>query len=314
MKQTNAERLFTLTCCLVAAPKLGVSKQQLVLSVPGYADTSSQEALDRMFERDKIALRKAGVALEVIGPEGSDNPDDTRYRVVPGSFDWPEDLKLNAQKLRLLELAGRAWNHQSMRSSARAAITRLKALGYVQKSQELEVFSPRILAKHASFSPLAEAIAESVMVRFDYQKPDGSLSTRELTPLKLRYLEGQWVLLAADGKDIKNFLLRRIASPVAILDNAGAQIPSGEIGQAEKSLLEFVASQQVELELVPDTEAWWHFGSPADNKVTFNYMDRELLVEDLLELAGGLRVVSPAEVKDLLLTRLREVEAIHAKG
>lgn len=314
MKQTNAERLFTLTCCLVAAPVLGVSKQQLVLSVPGYADTSSQEALDRMFERDKIALRKAGVALEVIGQEGSDNPDDTRYRVVPGSFDWPEDLKLNGQKLRLLELAGKAWNHQSMRSSAKSAITRLKALGYVQKAQELEVFSPRILAKHASFSPLAEAIAESMMVRFSYQKPSESASSRELTPLKLRYLEGQWVLLAAEGREIKNFLLRRITSPVAILEKAGGPISPSEIAAAEQSLTEFVSRQEVTLELEADSEAWWHFGSPAENKVTFNYMDRELLVEDLLELAGGLRVIHPIEVRDLLIARLREVEAIHAQG
>ncbi|MEY5023549.1 MAG: hypothetical protein RL569_462, partial [Actinomycetota bacterium] len=47
LKQTPAERLFTLTCCLVAAPRIGVSKQQLLLSVPGYQEASSKDAVDK---------------------------------------------------------------------------------------------------------------------------------------------------------------------------------------------------------------------------------------------------------------------------
>jgi len=312
MKQTPAERLFTLTCCLVAAPRIGVSKQQLLLSVPGYQDADSQDALDKMFERDKKALRKAGVAIEVLDGEGSENPDDTKYRIVPGSFDWPKDLELNNQKLQLLELAGKAWQHQAMRSSARAAITRLKSLGYVQKTQDLEIFSPRILAKHASFSPLAEAISEGLRVSFNYQKPESAESFRELTPLKLRFLEGQWLLLADEAGEVKNFLLRRITSKVQVLPVAAAKVSSHSVLEAESALVEFVASQKVTLELDADSEAWWHFGAPQDNRITFNYMDKELLVEDLLELAGGLRVLEPIQIREMLTKRLEEVAVLHA--
>jgi len=312
MKQTPAERLFTLTCCLVAAPRIGVSKQQLLLSVPGYQEASSQDAIDKMFERDKASLRKAGVALEVLDGDGSDNPDDTKYRIVPGSFDWPKELELSTQKLQLLELAGKAWNHQAMKSSARAAITRLKALGYVQKSQELEIFSPRILAKHASFTPLAEAISDRMMVSFEYQKTGERPAVRTLNPLKLRYLEGQWVLLASDGDAIKNFLLRRITSRVTMLAEPAPEVSAAKTEAAEKDLAEFVQSQRVRLALVVDSEAWWHFGAPQDNAVEITYMDRELLVEDLLELAGGLKVVEPKEIEDLLLEKLESVAVLHA--
>ncbi len=312
MKQTPAERLFTLTCCLVAAPRIGVSKQQLLLSVPGYQEASSQDAIDKMFERDKASLRKAGVALEVLDGDGSDNPDDTKYRIVPGSFDWPKELELSTQKLQLLELAGKAWNHQAMKSSARAAITRLKALGYVQKSQELEIFSPRILAKHASFTPLAEAISDRMMVSFEYQKPGELPAVRTLNPLKLRYLEGQWVLLASDGDVIKNFLLRRITSRVTMLAEPAPEVSAAKTEAAEKDLAEFVQSQRVRLALEVDSEAWWHFGAPQDNAVEITYMDRELLVEDLLELAGGLKVIEPKEIEDLLLEKLESVAVLHA--
>ena len=312
MKQTPAERLFTLTCCLVAAPRIGVSKQQLLLSVPGYQEGGSQESLDKLFERDKKALRKTGVAIEVIGVDGSDNPDDTKYRIVAGSFDWPEGLELNTQKLQLLELAGKAWQHQAMRASARSAITRLKSLGYVQKTQDLEIFSPRILAKHSSFSPLAEAISDGFQVSFEYQKPGSESSPRQLTPLKLRFLEGQWVLLAAEGDEVKNFLLRRITTKVETLSVVANRISAEAVAAAEKSLIDFVAGQQVTLELESDSEAWWHFGAPADHRVTFNFMDKELLVEDLLELAIGLRVLEPIEVREMLAKRLETVAVQHA--
>ena len=265
-----------------------------------------------MFERDKASLRKAGVALEVLDGDGSDNPDDTKYRIVPGSFDWPKELELSTQKLQLLELAGKAWNHQAMKSSARAAITRLKALGYVQKSQELEIFSPRILAKHASFTPLAEAISDRMMVSFEYQKPGELPAVRTLNPLKLRYLEGQWVLLASDGEVIKNFLLRRITSRVTMLAEPAPEVSAAKTEAAEKDLAEFVQSQRVRLALEVDSEAWWHFGAPQDNAVEITYMDRELLVEDLLELAGGLKVIEPKEIEDLLLEKLESVAVLHA--
>ena len=311
-RQTPAERLFTLTCCLLAAPRNGVSKQQLLLSVPGYQDDKSEGALDRMFERDKLSLKEAGVALELIDGEGSENPDDTKYRIAPGTFVWPKGLTLNPTKLQLLELAGKAWNQQSMRESAMSAITRLKALGYVERSHELEVFSPRILARHASFSPLAQAIESQVMVHFSYQKPDAKPELRKLSPLKLRYLEGQWVLLAADDSMIKNFLLRRITSEVEVTDVSARSVSADEVMSAERDLESFVLSQQVKLKLEPNSEAWWHFGSPESHVAEFSYMDAELLVEDLLELASGLIVESPSSIRELLVRKLEEVAKAHA--
>jgi proteasome accessory factor B len=64
-KQSPAQRLFTLTCCLLAAPRLGLSKQDIFDSVQAYSDSSS-DAREKMFERDKNSLREMGVALEMI--------------------------------------------------------------------------------------------------------------------------------------------------------------------------------------------------------------------------------------------------------
>jgi proteasome accessory factor B len=310
-KQSAAERLITLTCCLVAAPVLGLSKQQLMQSVAGYQEASSQEAKDRMFERDKLALRDAGVQLEVLDGDGSDDPDATRYRIQKGVFDWPKDLKINGAKLALLELAARSWNQSAMQPSAQGALLRLRSLGLVQ-AEQLDMFSPRILARHAGFAPLATAIEDEKQVVFDYQKPTSASSRKTVSPLKLRLIQGQWVLLAADRGQIKNYLLRRIVSKVSILELSSEKFSQQDMLAAEQDLVQFAEGQRAVLEITPDSEAHWHFGAPIEPRLEVSYMDRELFVEDLLEFGGEVEVIEPQELRDYINQRLEAVIAAHA--
>ena len=311
-KQSPSERLFTLTCALMAAPVNGVSKSQLVKAVAGYSASSSQEALDRMFERDKTSLKEAGLQLELIDGEGSEDPDATRYRIASGSFDWPKDLALSSKQLQLLELAARAWNDGSMRAVASSALTRLRHLGLVGGEPQFTHLNPRLLAKHPAFAPLSEAIAESLQVSFSYRRLDGEASKRVVSPIKLRLLQEQWVLLAQDNGQIKNFLLRRIQSAVSLLE-ATAELPdSALIAAAEADLESFVARNRTELELVPQTEAWWHFGAPTDSTIVVNFMDEELFAEELRELGSGVRVLSPASLANRVRAGLARVVSDHA--
>ena len=170
-KQSPAQRLFTLTCCLLAAPRLGLSKQEIYQSVQAYADSSS-DAREKMFERDKTSLREMGVALEVVEVDAYEDSTSHRYLISKGSFAWPKDLKLSAEQFQLLELAARAWNNRLMAPSAQSGLTRLKALGVMPNNRELSIFTPRLIARHQSFEPLAIAISEQQRVRFSYRKPD----------------------------------------------------------------------------------------------------------------------------------------------
>lgn len=310
-KQSPAERLFTLTCCLVAARNFGVSKRQLLESVSGYAENKTQDARDRMFERDKDLLRFMGVRLEVIDGEGSDDPEATRYRIAKSSFAWPEGLELNAKHLQLLELAAKAWNHQSMGEVARNALTRMRAFGLADSEESLQVVSPKLFAKDPNFTPIAEAIDAGVQISVDYQKPGESHKTRILTPIRLRFKAQQWVLLAAESGELKNFLLRRIVSKVRLTEYPAEKISTAQIAQAEQSLEEHIASQQATLELRPGSEAWYRFGASA-NIVVVNYMDRELFAEELIDLGSDVRIVGPVEFADYVESQLRQVVQNHA--
>ena len=154
---------------------------------------------------------------------------------------------------------------------AQSGLTRMRSLGVVSSSKELSFFTPRLIAKHQAFEPLAIAIAEQKQVSFDYRKPDGELSKRSLSPAKLRYLSGQWVLLASEKGVLKNFLLRRIVSEVRALVEPAEPISAEEIAAAEQDLLELIESQVARLQLVPDSEAHWHFGAEGE-QIEIHYM------------------------------------------
>lgn len=317
MAQSKEERLFTLTCVLLAAGNLGLTKEQIFQAVPGYAEASAGAGLDKLFERDKSSLREAGVMVETLGiDEFMDEVSDSRYRLPRGSFTWPKKFELTGKKLQLLELAAKAWNAQSLSVAAKQGLTRLKALGLVELDTELEVFSPRLLAQHVAFKPLSEAIVNLQVVRFDYKKADGSQKTRLLRPWKLRHLEGQWVLLGQEigSKEAKNFLLRRIYSRVEILEETFEAPDPDEISKAEESLIAFANSQVAKIRVADGSEAMVHFSNALRNnaEVELHYMDEDLLAEDLLEFGTSVEVLEPESLVERVHQKLQDVISSHA--
>jgi len=311
-KQSPAERLFTLTCCLMAAPVIGLSKNDIFGSVASYAEQASDTAKEKMFDRDKSALREMGVQLEVFDSTSFEETDAARYRIAKGSFDWPTSFEITNEHMRLLELAARAWNNQLLSKSAQSGLIRLRSLGVVASSRELSAFTPRLLAQQESFAPLADAISSGKLVRFNYRKTDGVSSVREVTPLKLRFIEGQWVLLAKQADQIKNFLLRRIVSQVKTSELDGKPVSVAEIDQAEAELIQFVANNVAALEVELDSEAWWHFGGNESGTIEVNFMDEALFAEDLMEFGPEIKVVSPESLSNRINSGWQQVLDTHA--
>lgn len=312
MKQSPAERLFTLTCYLLSTEIKGLSKQDIYRAVPGYQSTKGQVALDKLFERDKASLRKAGIQLEVINNFGFEDAEHARYRIAKESFSWPKELTLNSAKMQLLELAAKAWNNQVLEGSAQSGLTRLKSLGLVASNTDLTPFTPRLLTRHPAFSPLARAIEEGLQVAFRYQKPDGTVSDRILSPQSLRQIEGQWVLLAVHDGQTKNFLLRRIVSEVTTLEAVAKRLSNAELQQAEQELNDFVMDNLAVIKVTKDTEAELALNPDQSGVARINFMDEALLAEDLLEFGSDIEVVEPDSLKRRIRASLKAVMKQHA--
>ena len=312
MKQSPAERLFTLTCYLLSTEIKGLSKQDIFRAVPGYEAGKNQDAIDRMFERDKKSLKEAGIQLEVVNNFAFDDEEHARYRIAKESFNWPKELTLNSSKMQLLELAAKAWNNQVLEGSAQSGLTRLKSLGLVASNTDLNPFTPRLLTRHAAFAPIAKAIEDSLQVAFRYQKPDGGISDRLVSPQRLRQIEGQWVLLALHEGQSKNFLLRRIISEVEILESEAKRLSSAELQQVEQELNDFVRGNLAIINVTQDTEAQLALNPGADGIAKINFMDEALLAEDLLEFGSDIEVIEPETLKRRLRASLKAVMKQHA--
>ena len=88
----KTERLLNLVICLLYT-RQPLSKQRIRAAVPQYGEAASDEAFDRMFERDKDELRDLGIPLraEAIDPLFD---DETGYRLVQATLDMARGLGL----------------------------------------------------------------------------------------------------------------------------------------------------------------------------------------------------------------------------
>src|SRR3954468_16600079 len=122
----RTERLLNLVICLLST-RSWLTKEQIRSAVPQYAECTTTEAFDRMFERDKEDLRELGVPL-VTGSHSSWFEDEQGYRIDRGAYALP-DLEFSAEELAVLGLASRVWQQASLAGAAARALVKLKALG-----------------------------------------------------------------------------------------------------------------------------------------------------------------------------------------
>ncbi|BDS50520.1 helix-turn-helix transcriptional regulator [Rhodoluna lacicola] len=324
-KSDKSERLLQLTCALLFAER-GLTKAELFRSIPAYleatASGTSEESLNRMFERDKVDLKNTGIQLQTVNPNA--DPDEISYVIAGDTFVWPQHAKLSAKQLQLLELAAQVWSQASLEADANQALVRLKALGVEPAATDLIGFAPRIETREPSFTPISNAIDESIEITFSYRKANGEVSKRHVQPWSLHNVDGQWLLQSfdRDHSEVRNFLLKRIVSKVQNVKNGEAdkffEKPNdAQVAAAIADLQEHIKNQVCELRVKRDSQAWFHFhldgsGKSNDNTVTFNYMDMHLLAEELRDFALDIKVLRPKELAELIKSGFEKVASDHA--
>ena len=324
-KSDKSERLLQLTCALLFSER-GLTKAELFKSIPAYIEAirsgTSEESLSRMFERDKTDLKNTGI--QVYTPNANADSEEIVYVIADDTFVWPQQTELSAKQLQLLELAAQVWSQASLEADANQALVRLKALGVAPAASDLIGFAPRIETREPAFVPLNDAIENQTQVTFSYRKPNGEVSKRQVQPWSLHNVDGQWLLQSFDveNREVRNFLLRRIVSKVQNVKHQDLDVhfvkPSDdELESAIKDLQEHISKQVCELKVKPDSQAWFHFHlddhvGPAAEVVTFNYMDINLLAEELRDFALDIKVVRPKELADLIRTGFEKVASDHA--
>jgi proteasome accessory factor B len=190
---------------------------------------SSDEAFERMFERDKEELRSLGVPIET----GSHDPlfeDEPGYRISPDRFALPP-IELTADEAAVVGLATKVWEHARLAEATTEAVRKLTAAGAEVDVAALDLVEPRLAAEEPSFDVFLEAVQERTAVRFDYRTSGGpDVSGRHLQPWGVVRFSGRWYVVGfdLDRQDRRVFRLSRVAGEARKVGEPNSyQVPEG---------------------------------------------------------------------------------------
>ena len=334
MASDRTERLLNLVLCLTSTRR-PIPRETLRDIVPGYADSASDTAFQRMFERDKDDLRGLGIPVETVStPDG----EVIGYLIPHDSF-WLPELNLTHQQIAILGLAAQAWSQAALGARATHAVRRLEAAsaglrGHAQDdggSPSNVVWAVQPTAGERALPALWEAIRTRTALSFDYRGlRDVAARNRTVQPWGVIGKSGGWYLVGwdVDRGDTRVFRTSRMTSlPVLKGDPAAYQIPSIDlVGVDIDGMVEADADATsvmgAEVALAPGAGARIRRGShvrtnpsaavpPGWEVVDVGAFEESDLVAQVAAIANQARILAPPELQDRVLAHLEAVRSAH---
>jgi proteasome accessory factor B len=309
MARDKSERLLQLLLILQHSRP---TKTRLRQAIEDYAQATSDEAFERMFERDKQDLRDLGVPVSTVSLDPADE-NEVGYTVDWAGLTLPP-IELTPDEAAAVAIAASLWRSTGAETAARTAALKVAS----------EAAGPSALPD-AGFSlgqgwehipALTEAVNRRQPVRFEYQPIDSTTADRRtvqpwrvLLRAHASYLVG-WDL---DRGAQRVFRLNRLASAPtahgaagsydipASIDLESTAKPMANPGVAEL-LVEPGAAwplQRRALESTPD--------EPAETRLRLRveYPDLEAFADELTGYGASVKVVQPAELVHAIQARLQ---------
>lgn len=308
MAVRKSERLLNLLIMLLVQRRfIGKPRIRELL----YPD-ASDEAFERMFDRDKEELRSLGVPIEV-GTLDAYFDDEPGYRIRPDEFALPE-ISLTADESAVLGVAARVWQTAGLAEAASGALRKLAASGVELDTAALDIAQPTVVADEAAFDAFWEAVQTRTPLRFDYRRSGsgGAASARRLQPWGLTRFAGRWYVVGHDlDRDAERvFRLSRVVSaPVPCGRPASYDVPAGtDIRDVARRLAPRLPSEVATLRVrdgaavplrrratrVEDAGGGWdRIAVPG------------VRAEDVLALGPAVVVEEPASLREEVVARLR---------
>ena len=204
MARARTERMLNLLFVLLNS-RTPLTREQIRERVPGYGD--SNEAFERMFERDKAALRDLAIPVETK-PVDMFHDDVLGYRIDRSDWLMPE-ISISAKERTYLALAASAWQNAQLSTAARQAVSSVDA-----REQGAEISVPVSLAKgRRHITEILAAIANGKTVVLDYVGLNQSeVVKRTIDPWRALLHSGHWYLIGFDQDkgEVRTFRTDRI--------------------------------------------------------------------------------------------------------
>lgn len=234
MARARTERMLNLLFVLLNS-KTPLTREQIRERVPGYGD--SNEAFERMFERDKAALRDLAIPVETK-PVDLFHDDVLGYRIDRSDWLMPE-ISITSEERTYLTLAASAWQNAQLSTAARQAVSSVDA-----REQGVEISVPVSLAKgRRHITEILAAISNGKTVTFDYVGLNQSeVVKRTIDPWRALLHSGHWYLIGFDQDkgEVRTFRTDRIV---------------GDLVETRHDILE---SMPKDFDLSTITDTWEH--------------------------------------------------------
>ncbi|GAA2730661.1 WYL domain-containing protein [Pedococcus aerophilus] len=334
----KTERLLNLVLCLLYTRR-PLPKSKIRDIVPQYGDAASDEAFDRMFERDKDELRELGIPL-VTAEIGGVWDDEVGYRIDQREYALP-DIEFEPDELAVLGLASRTWAHASLAGPAAQALRKLKAAGIERDGDSLIGIEPRLGTSEPAFEPVKNAVVGQQTISFGYRTGgQGEVNTRTVQPWGLASWHGRWYLTGfdLDREAPRVFRLSRIDGAVSVVrraepyvvpaDHRAQEMIRTTVGeQAPRSAVLRVRDgrgQSLRRRGTPTTDLGTETAlaeatseaAPADRgewtTLAVPFTDPYAFADEVSGYGADVVVDAPTEVRDLVVERLKGAVAAHA--
>ena len=194
--------------------------------VAGYADSPSDEAFSRMFERDKNELRDLGIPLET-GRVSQFDPTEG-YRINRDAYALPA-VELTADEAAAVAVATQLWESPELITATQGALLKLRAAGVdVDPADGVAISTatlPGVRGNEETLRTVLQAIDNGQAVQFGHRRDRYEpYTTRTVEPWGVVTHRGRWYLIGHDrDRDApRTFRLSRIADDVTTIGPPGA--------------------------------------------------------------------------------------------
>lgn len=205
-----------------------ITAERIRETVYGYADSASDEAFSRMFERDKNELRDLGIPLET-GRVSQFDPTEG-YRINREAYALPA-VELTADEAAAVAVATQLWESPELITATQGALLKLRAAGVDVDAADSGIaitstaVLPGLRGSEDVLGILLSAIDSGQAVQFPH-RPSRSepYTTRTVEPWGVVTDRGRWYLVGHDrDRDApRTFRLSRIGDNVTPIGPPGA--------------------------------------------------------------------------------------------
>ena len=219
---SKVERLMNLVIALLSTRSF-ITAERIRETVSGYADSPSDEAFSRMFERDKNELRDLGIPLET-GRVSSLDPTEG-YRINREAYALAP-VELTADEAAAVAMATQLWESPEMVTATQGALLKLRAAGVDVDAPEsavaitTTVALPGLRGSEDVLGILLAAIDSGQAVQFKHRSSRSEPYTeRTVEPWGVVTYRGRWYLVGHDRtrQATRTFRLSRIDADVTAI-------------------------------------------------------------------------------------------------